>query len=425
METWFQPKTFSIRALNVAQHAIPASYHYAGCSRNDSGTSPVHRSLPGEIMRQLFEKTSIGNIELANRSVRSATLSGVGDDRGYVTDRGLEFYGTLAEGNIGLIITGYQYILTNGIQLPFMIGNYADDQIDGLARLANVVHAKGGKIVPQIVHAGSQANPELFREGDELWGASPIPDHMSGAVPVEVDTRKIRQLVEAYAAAAVRSKRAGFDGVQLHGAHGYGINQFLSPAWNKRGDAYGGSVKNRYRFLGEVMEAVRGAVGDDFPVLIKLNGQDFIEGGLVPEESVQIGRRLADDGIAAIEVSGGCAASPKDKATVRKGIKNMSDEGYFVELAAFFKRSVPVPIMTVGGIRSLKIIEDILSEGKADYVAMARPFIREPHLIERWRSGDTERARCISCNGCFETGIKGHGISCKIERKLAEKHGKK
>jgi 2,4-dienoyl-CoA reductase-like NADH-dependent reductase (Old Yellow Enzyme family) len=376
-------------------------------------------------MPELFEKTQIRSLEFANRSVRSATWSGVGDERGYVTDRAIDFYRKLGAGGVGLIITGFQYVMTNSRALPYMIGNYHDDRVDGLTRLVQAVHGEGGKIVAQLVHVGARADAKLLGEGDEIWAPSAIRDPMKGNVPKEMTKQDITRLIEAYAAAAARSQTAGFDGVQLHGAHGYGINQFLSAAWNRRGDAYGGSVKRRYRFLGEALEAVRGAVGNDFPVLIKLSAHDYYEGGLIPEQAVDIARRLADDGIDAIEVSAGSSASPKDKGPVRKKILKEEDEGYLVELAALVKEAVKVPVVTVGGIRSLKTISDILTSRKADYVAMSRPFIREPELINRWKSGDTRKATCISCNGCYETGWQGLGISCKVERKLREKGERK
>ena len=268
-------------------------------------------------MAKLFEKTSIGASDLLNRSVRSATWAGLGDDRGYVTDRATDFYRRLAKGGIGLIVTGYQYVLPNGMQLPYMVGNYEDEQTEGLSKIARVVHEEGGKVIPQIVHAGARANPKLLPEGEEIWAPSAIPDPVTGNTPHEVTEQEILRLVDAYAGAAARSFRAGFDGVQLHGAHGYGINQFLSPIWNQRSDAYGGDLKNRYRFLGEVIEAVRGAVGNDFPLLIKLTAHDFVERGLVPADAVEISRRLADDGIDAIEVSGGSQASPNNLGPVR------------------------------------------------------------------------------------------------------------
>jgi len=371
-------------------------------------------------MPQLFETTWIKSLELSNRSVRSATWGGVGDDRGYVTERAVEFYRELGRGGIGFVVTGYQCILTNGRQLPYMIGNYEDGQVSGLKRLVDAVHSGGGKVVPQIVHCGARADPKLFEEGDELWAPSAVPSSASETVPKEVTPQEITFLVEAYAAAAGRAMEAGFDGVQLHGAHGYGINQFLSGATNRRGDGYGGDIGKRYRFLGEVMEAVRGTVGTDFPVMIKLSGDDFVEKGLTPEDAVEVAQRLTDDGIDMIEVSAGSAASPPDKGPARKKIRKEEDEAYLSDLAAHVKSAVNVPVATVGGVRSPRIINDILAEGKADYVAMARPFIREPHLVERWKQGDTARAKCISCNGCFETGIKGIGISCKVERKLKE-----
>lgn len=375
-------------------------------------------------MSELFEKTWIGSIELANRAVRSATWTGLGDERGYVTDRAVAWYRDLAQGNVGLIVTGYQYVMRNGQQLPYMIGNYEDGQIEGLRRLADAVHEEGGKVVPQIVHCGFRANPSLIPSGEEIWAPSALPGAGAHNTLHEVTKQEIQVLIEAFAAATLRSKTAGFDGVQLHGAHGYGINQFLSPAWNKRGDTYGGSLKNRYRFLGEVMEAIKGSVGSDFPVLIKLSGHDFVEGGLVPQETIEIGKRLSDDGIAAIEVSGGSEASADKLGPARAKVHKEEDEAYLADLSSAMKAAVPVPVITVGGVRSLKVIGDILDGGKADYVAMSRPFIREPHLVARWQAGDTQKATCMSCNGCFEFGLKGEGIACKTERKLREKKEK-
>jgi len=372
-------------------------------------------------MPELFQKTWINSLEMPNRAVRSATWTGTGDEQGYVTDRTVEFYRELGSGGIGLIVTGYLYVMPNGKQLPFQIGNYDDSQIEGLARLADTVHAAGGRIIPQIVHVGSRANPRLIPEGDEIWAPSAIADSGTRQVPKEMTLDDIRRLVEAYAAAAARSLKAGFDGVQLHGAHGYGINQFLSGAWNIRGDVYGGTIKQRYRFLGEVLEAVRGAVGPHFPVLIKLNAEDYVERGLTIAESVEVAKRLDQDGIDAIEVSGGCAAAATDKSPARTKIEKSEDEAYLLEFAAAIKEAVKVPVITVGGIRSLKKIDAILTNRWADYVAMARPFIREPGLVNRWKEGDTSKAKCISCNGCFETGHQGIGTSCKVERALREK----
>jgi len=382
-----------------------------------SGVTPASRP-------RLFEQISIKSLELPCRAFRSATWAGVGDEKGYVTDRAVDFYRNLGRGGIGLIVTGYQYVLPNGMELPYMIGNYDDDQTKGLVRLVEAVHSGGGRIAAQIVHTGARANTKLFPEGWKRWSPSPVEDPDTGRTTPEMTRSEIVHLIQAYAAAAARSKRAGFDAVELHGAHGYGINQFLSGASNRRGDAYGGSLKNRYRFLGEVLEAVRGSVGEDYPVLIKLSGHDYIEGGLIPEQSVQIARRLADDGIDAITISAGSGAtSKKGLGPARAGILSEKKEAYLADMAALVNQAVDVPVGAVGGIRSLNKIGKLLSDGKADYVAMARPFIREPHLINRWKSGNTKKSTCISCSKCFSTGFKGTGIYCVPEKKRKEKEG--
>lgn len=372
-------------------------------------------------MAQLFEQTRIKSLELANRSIRSATWSGVGDTRGYVTDRAVAFYRELGAGGIGLIITGYLHVMHNGQQTPYMIGNYEDAQIDGLRRLADAVHSQGGKIIPQLAHSGARANPKLFREGDELWGPSAVRDEATGNVPKEMTLQDIAELVQAYKEAARRTVLAGFDGLQLQGCHGYGITQFLSKAWNKRGDAHGGSLRNRYRLLGEILEAVRGVVGPDFPVLIKLNLHDYMDGGLEPDEMIQITRWLAGDGVDAIEITGGTASSPRDKRPLRKSIQTTHDEAYFAAFAAVVKQIVQVPVITVGGIRSLGMIQTVLARKDADYVALSRPFIREPHLINRWKSGDNTRAACISCCQCYNAAMEGNGVYCVEEWKMQQR----
>ncbi len=364
----------------------------------------------------LFEKTTIKSLSLKNRAVRSATWEGGADAKGNVTDRVLALYADLARGGSGLIITGFQYVLPNGIAIPHQLGNYSDHLLPGLGRLVETVHMGGSVVMAQLVHAGSKADPALFPKAGDIWGPSSLTDPLTGKLPREMTPQDIIRLVDAYAGAASRAKRAGFDGVQLHGAHGYGINQFLSAAANIRSDRYGGSIVNRYRFLGEVLEAVRGAVGKDYPLFVKLSGDDFFPGGLVPDESVQIGRWLAEDGVDCIEVSGGSKASAGGMIPSRTGIRREGEEAYLASLAAYFKESLQLPIITVGGVRSPGVANRLLCEGKANYMAFCRPLIREPYLISRWQKGDLEKSKCISCNGCYETGLKGLGISCRMER---------
>ena len=216
--------------------------------------------------------------------------------------------------------------MPNAIAILYQLGNYREDMLEGLTRLAEAIHAQGGKVMAQLVHTGTKANPELFPEEGEIWGPSPVPDPLTGNTPKAMTKQEITQAIEAYAAAASRAQRAGFDGIQLHGAHGYGINQFLSGASNQRSDGYGGDIGKRYRFLGEVMEAVRGAVGQDYPLFIKLSGHDYIDGGLTTEESLHVARRLVDDGIDSIEVSAGSRASANGMVPSRGNIHKEENE---------------------------------------------------------------------------------------------------
>ena len=370
---------------------------------------------------QLFEKSSIGTLELQSRFIKSSTWSGTGDKRGYVTDLTLTLHKEMARGGVGLILTGNQIVMTNGMSSPFSIGNYDDSQTEGLRRLADCIHQEGCKVVVQLSHCLARSNPKLFIEqSDELWGVSAVPYSPDSPIPKEMTQNEITRLVRAFTAAAIRSAKCGFDGVMLHGCHGFGLNQFLSPAWNRRGDSYGGSLQKRYRVVGEILEGIKGTLGPDFPVLFKLSAHDFVNGGLEPPEALQIARRLQDDGIAAIQVSACSTVSEKDKHCPKTEIVEEKDEGYLLDFSQYIKDAVKVPIIAVGGIRSLSTAESALRDGKADYISLARPLIREPNLINRWRNGNTAKAKCISCNGCFETGLKGLGISCKIERMLRQ-----
>jgi 2,4-dienoyl-CoA reductase-like NADH-dependent reductase (Old Yellow Enzyme family) len=221
----------------------------------------------------------------------------------------------------------------------------------------------------------------------------------------------IREDVEAFGAAAYRAREAGFDGVQIHAAHGYLLSQFLSPAFNKREDDYGGPVENRARALLEVLRRLKTEVGHDFPILVKMNSEDFVDDGLSLEDAVTVGSMLEEGGIDAIELSGGTPLSGK-LGSIRKEIKSEEDEAYFKDSAKAFKRALQIPLILVGGIRSIQVAEKLLSEGIADYISMSRPFVREPSLVKRWASGDLRRAACLSDSLCFRPIVAGEGIHC-------------
>jgi len=332
------------------------------------------------------------------------------DDDGFVTPRLIRIQEELAEGGVGLIISSYMYVRPEGKQNIGQIAVYDDRFIAGLERIAKAVHDCGGRIVGQIVHCGGQSDQRV--SGLPTVAPSAIESPGYRTLPEELSKGQIQEIIEGFAQAAVRLKRAGFDGVQLHGAHGYLLSQFLSPSRNQRSDRYGGSLENRSRFAVEVYSAIRMAVGDDFPIMIKLNSSDFFEGSATEEDSTYLAKLLADVGIDSIEVSGGTPGSGPLGAA-RPDITSPEAEAYFSPQARILHEAVPsVPLMLVGGIRSLGKIEELVAQGFVEYFSMSRPLIREPGLPNRWREGDTRRAECKSCLGCFRPARKGEGIRC-------------
>lgn len=371
-------------------------------------------------MKKIFEATNLSGIGLKNRLVRSATWEGLANADGSVTPALVRIHEELANGGVGLIISSYMYVQAVGKQSLGQIGAHSDDLIPGLTELAEAVSDRDGKIVGQIVHCGGQADR---RQTGGLQPVAPSAIESPGysMTPLELTIDQIHAIINDFAAAARRLQKAGFDGVQLHGAHGYLLAQFLSPSRNQRTDEYGGSLENRARFCLEIYRAVRSAVGPDFPIMIKLNANDFLDGSTTEEDSSYLAAVLAADGIDAIEVSGGTPGSGKLGAA-RPDIKKPSDEAYFLPQAWAIRRAAPsVPLMLVGGMRSPEVIEEILAAGDADYFSMSRPLIREPGLPARWKGGDRRRAACISCLGCFGPARKGDGISCVQEARPSQR----
>jgi 2,4-dienoyl-CoA reductase-like NADH-dependent reductase (Old Yellow Enzyme family) len=365
------------------------------------------------IMPNIFEETVINGMKLANRLVRSATWEGMCDADGRPTKKLIDCYADLSRGGVGLIISSYSFVRKDGKQLPGQMGIYTDAFAPEMKEITAAVHANGGKICMQLVHAGGQTSSKAL--GSRPVAPSSVETLQFPEVPMELSVENIRDIIAKFGASAVRAREYGFDGVQLHAAHGYLINQFLSPLTNRRTDDYGGSLENRIRFLMEVYRTVRSSVGSDFPVLAKLNLADNLADGLNLEDALEAARAIDQEGIDAIEVSAGTPASG-DNTPIRLGIQTKEQEAYNLPLATRLKQTVGCPVMVVGGIRSIEIAEGILQSGDSDYIALARPLIREPHLPLRWLEGNRERATCISCNGCFKPGLKEGGIYCVIDR---------
>jgi 2,4-dienoyl-CoA reductase-like NADH-dependent reductase (Old Yellow Enzyme family) len=360
-------------------------------------------------MSKLFETTTINTLTLANRFVRSATWEGMANEDGSVSPQLIDLMVKLAQGGVGLIITGFAYIRKDGHCGSWQLGNYSDNLLPGLSEMAEAVHKEEGKIVMQIVHGGVQSSPELI--GMTPLGPSVIEGE-KGPISQRMTLEDIREIVAAFGQAAARVKQAGFDGVQLHSAHGYLLSEFLSPFFNKRTDEYGGSIDNRARIVLEAYESVRKAVGDQFPVLIKMNSEDFLEGGLSVEDMLQAAAMLEQAGIDVIELSGGTTWALNRGNVNASFVRTQKQEAYYREAAKRFKETISVPLMLVGGIRSYEVAERLVEDGVADYIALCRPLIREPDLINRWKAGDTRKADCISDNACFGPAMEGKGIQC-------------
>ena len=369
-------------------------------------------------MKKLFEPSEINGMKLSNRFVRSATWEGMATAEGAVTPRLIETMTRLARGGVGLIISSHTYVRPEGQATPLQLGIYKDELIPGLWEMTAAVHQCGGRMVLQLAHAGTFAAESLI-DGPPL--AVSNYEGLTETPRNELSVRDIKKLVNAFADGARRAKAAGFDGVELHAAHGYLLSQFLSPIYNRRPDEYGGVIQNRARICLEIYSAIREVVGRDYPVLIKMNGQDYSRNGLVLEESVRIAKLLAESGFDAIELSGGLLKSVKMSPS-RPRIDTMEKEAYFREDARAFKRAIGIPLILVGGIRSFEIAGQLVEEGEADYIAMSRPFIREPELINRWKAGDRRRAECTSDNLCFAPGFEGTGVYCvTAEKEMARK----
>ncbi len=358
-----------------------------------------------------YESTRVGNLTAANRFVRSATWEGLADDDGSVTSRLIDVTSRLARGGVGLIITGHAYVSPEGQAGRWQLAIYSDDFLPGLTGMCESVHTLGGKIAAQIAHAGIYARSRL--RGLEAVGPSSVNNAESPGREMTGDD--IEVVIKAFAAAATRSHAAGFDAVQVHAAHGYLLSQFLSPYFNKRTDDYGGSIENRTRLLVRVVEAIRHAVPSDYPVFVKLNAEDFLPGGMTVEEMVQTALMLEKSGASGIELSGGTFLSGKNIPS-RPGKPGPGEpEAYYEGAAKRYKETVRLPLMLVGGIRTIETAEKLIAAGLADYVSLCRPLIREPELVNRWKSGDRRPAQCISDNGCFTPGFEGRGVHCVVE----------
>ena len=368
----------------------------------------------------LFERTAIRGMELPNRFVRSATWEGMADEEGRPTPELVRLYVELARGGVGLIVSGHAFVVPEGKAGHGQLGAHDDALIPALRQFVEPVHEAGGKIALQLAHGGlwSIAGAGSGWAAGAGAGCAPQPPGPSvrqtdsGAAGREMTIAEITAVTAAFAAGARRAQEAGFDAVQIHAAHGYLLSEFLSPLFNKRTDGYGGPVAGRTRFAVEVAAAVRAVVGPDFPMLVKVNSEDFVAGGGTVADMLESAAFLVQAGVDAIELSGGTSLSG-DLGPLRTRAGMPQDrEAYYEPACIMLKQKVSVPVILVGGIRTFEAAERLVAQGHADYVALSRPLICEPDLIARWQRGDRAPSMCRSDNRCFYKGLKREGVYC-------------
>ncbi len=355
----------------------------------------------------LFTPGEMGSLMLHNRVIRSATAERMADEEGFPRSELGDMYRELVLGEVGLIITGHMYIDQRGKCHPEMTGISREDHIAALKKLTELVHAEEGRIAVQINHGGGQCAAETV----------PTPLAPSSQVegvfkrqPQDMTCEDIENAIQAYAQAAGRAVEAGFDAVQIHAAHGYLISQFTSPLSNHRQDQWGGSTKNRARFLRRVCQSIRQKIGYDFPLFIKYGIADGKENGLSLSEGADILSQFQKWGLDGVEISVGF--SGESLRSIQKGITTPEEEGYLMPLVKKAREVTELPLMAVGGFRSRSVMEQVLLGGWADFISMSRPLIREPQFPRRMMSGDQDQSKCISANHCWPESV-GAGIGCK------------
>jgi 2,4-dienoyl-CoA reductase-like NADH-dependent reductase (Old Yellow Enzyme family) len=342
---------------------------------------------------------------------------------GRVTPDLVAFYSRLARGGAGLIVTGHVYVDRRGQYAPFQTGIDSDDRIAGWQELVAEVHRHGGRIFAELAHAGSQS----VVPGNLPVAPSVVPNAIYDTEPEELSAEAIETLVAAFGAAAGRAMQAGFDGIHIHGGNGYLISQFLSPLANRRTDRWGGDAEGRWRFLAEILRAVRAATGPDVPVTARIGVADSAPGGLTLEESVARVAALRAEGLDAVEPVYAVMRSYEDNVRPYVGVgagraladwaverlwRPAAPEAYYRDFARALKAALPeMPVILIGGLRSTGVMEEVLTSGEADFLAMARPFVREPDLPAQIAAGRRGRLDCVSCNLCLMHEGR-HGLRC-------------
>jgi 2,4-dienoyl-CoA reductase-like NADH-dependent reductase (Old Yellow Enzyme family) len=326
-------------------------------------------------MNNLLKPLKVGNLNLNNRLVMPPMATGKSQDDGRVSEEILSYYKEKSEGGyISLIIIEHSFINKEGKASNGQLSVSKDDDIEGLKKLAKVIQNNGSKAIMQINHAGGAATREVTGTDPVAPSAVANPRFKEKKFPHELSKEEVKEVIEAFGKAAHRVKEAGFDGVEIHSAHGYLLNQFLSPLSNKRTDEYGGDLNNRIRIHLEVIEAVKKSVGDDFLVLLRLGAADYIEGGTVISDSVIASKEFEKAGVHILDISGGFLGYI---------MPNSTEQGYFWPLTDAIKKVVSIPVILTGGITEAAAAERLLSDDKTDLIGVGRAILKDSKWAQR------------------------------------------
>ena len=404
----------------------------------------------------VFTAARIGQVEIKNRLVRSATYENAATAKGEVSDFLVDLYSNLARGGVGLILTGIAGVYPKALAPHRVMRADNDDFIASLRKIPQAVRkaAPDCVVMLQLHHPGRQVihredtaklmpllppalvayirkHPEVMAPPAEAahevepTAPSAVHDTAFDRTPRALTPEEIDEIINAFAEGIRRAQEAGFDGVQLHAAHGWLLSSFLSPRTNQREDLYGGSPENRTRIVKDIFQRARKKVGDHFPIMIKMNTTDFLPAGMDIDEAVQVGKLLSAIGFSAIETSGGmweaCTRTKEELGwppvllpESRTGIKTQKEEACFLPAAKALKEKTTATVILVGGLRSFSKIEEVLTSRAADFISICRPLIRQPDLPNLWRSGKgSDKAECISCNACLPIGSVP--LACRAE----------
>ena len=330
-------------------------------------------------MKNIFDEMTLNQLKLKNRFMRSATWLALADDEGNLTDSIFDIYRELAAGGVGTIITGITTISSHDNLIEGIAQFHSDKFIDQHKKFTDMIHEYDCKILMQTAIVDS-----VFHIGSELY-----------KIPInKLSTEHIDEVINLFKNAAIRAKSAGYDGIQLHVAHGFFLSTFISPLYNGRDDEYGSTPENRAKILADILDAIRDAVGNDFCVIAKINCDDFTDGGLTINDCIAACKVMKQHGIDAIEISGNYTSRE-----ARAG----ANEGYFQKYAVTVRERVDIPIILVGGHRSVEQMNNLLNKTDIEFLSLSRALIREPNLVNRWKSGDLKPSACIGCNACYQT----------------------